>query len=86
LRRLSLKIKKSKPHCQSWNYLPLLSSESFGFLALNTTFSLTKLFRKYVGEMTECNKISLKFVHISYATKLLCTLSPTSERTIENNC
>jgi len=49
------------------------------------TFSVTKLFRNYVDEMADCNKISLKFVHISYATKLLCTLFRSSERTIENN-
>jgi len=40
------------------------------FLALNTTFSFTKLFRKYVDEMADCNKISLKFAHLSYATEL----------------
>src|SRR6218665_3408158 len=64
LRRLYLNITKTKPLCQSWNYLPFPSSESVGFLALNTTFSFTKLFRKYVDEMADCNKISLKFVHV----------------------
>src|SRR6218665_2312579 len=62
--RLSLQITKSKPLCQSWNYPPLPSSDSFGFLALNTTFYFTKRFRKYVDEMADCNKISLKFAHL----------------------
>ena len=74
--RLSLKISKSKPLCQSWNDLPLPSSERFRFLALNTTFSFTKLFRKYVNEMAECNKISLKFVHRAYILCYKITLYP----------
>src|SRR6218665_2164086 len=34
--------------------------------------------------MADCYKISLKFAHISYATKLPCTISPPSERTISS--
>src|SRR6218665_798798 len=82
LRRLSLKIRKSEPFVNLG--IPFRALR-LGFLALKTIFSFTKLLRKYVDVMADCNKISLKFAHISHATKLLCTLSPSSERTTENN-
>ena len=67
-----VKITKSKPLCQSWNSLPLPSSESFGFFGFeHDILILLQNFlvnMSIVDEMADCNKISLKFEHKSYAT------------------
>jgi|SRR6218665_1077343 len=44
LRRLSLKITKSMPLCQSWNFHPLPSSEGLAFCLLTRPFLLQNFF------------------------------------------